>query len=83
MTLPLFAPNLTEDEHFKHWWARFERLGASPGSVADLMRMNSEINITPVLSAIHVPTLILHRTEDTLVDVEASRFMAERIPEAK
>jgi class 3 adenylate cyclase len=25
----------------------------------------------------------LHRTEDTLVDVEASRFMAERIPGAK
>jgi class 3 adenylate cyclase len=83
VTLPLFAPNLTEDEPFKHWWARFERLGASPGAVSALMRMNSEINISPVLSAIHVPTLILHRTEDTLVDVEASRFMAERIPGAK
>jgi class 3 adenylate cyclase len=83
VTLPLFAPNLTEDEPFKHWWARFERLGASPGAVSALMRMNSEININPVLSAIHVPTLILHRTEDTLVDVEASRFMAERIPGAK
>ena len=83
VTLPLFAPNLTEDEAFKHWWARFERLGASPGAVAALMRMNSEINIIPVLSAIHVPTLILHRTEDTLVDVEASRLMAERIPGAK
>jgi class 3 adenylate cyclase len=47
------------------------------------MRMNSEINISPVLQAIHVPTLILHRTEDTNVDVEASRFMAERIPGAK
>jgi class 3 adenylate cyclase len=83
VTLPLFAPNLAEDEPFKHWWARFERLGASPGAVAALMRMNSEINIIPVLSAIHVPTLILHRTEDTLVDVEASRLMAERIPGAK
>jgi class 3 adenylate cyclase len=83
VTLPLFAPNLTEDEPFKHWWARFERLGASPGAVSALMRMNSEINISPVLQAIHVPTLILHRTEDTNVDVEASRFMAERIPGAK
>jgi class 3 adenylate cyclase len=83
VTLPLFAPNLTEDEAFKHWWARFERLGASPGAVSALMRMNSEINISPVLQAIHVPTLILHRTEDTNVDVEASRFMAERIPGAK
>jgi hypothetical protein len=68
---------------FSYWWARFERSGASPGAVKALMRMNSEINISHVLPAIRVPTLILHRAEDTAVAVEGSRFMAERIPGAK
>jgi pimeloyl-ACP methyl ester carboxylesterase len=47
------------------------------------MRMNSEINISHVLPAIRVPTLILHRAEDTAVAVAGSRYMAERIPGAK
>jgi class 3 adenylate cyclase len=47
------------------------------------MRMNSEIDISHILPAIRVPTLILHRAEDTAVDAEASRYMAERIPGAK
>jgi class 3 adenylate cyclase len=83
VTLPMFAPNFVEDAQFRHWWARFERSGASPGAVKALMRMNSEINISHVLPAIRVPTLILHRAEDTAVTVEGSRFMAERIPGAK
>ena len=83
VTLPIFAPSLAHDEQIKRWWARFERLGASPGAAIDLMRMNSEINVSDVLPTIHVPTLILHRAEDTNVDVEASRFMVKRIPRAK
>ncbi len=83
VTLPMFAPSFVEDAQFRHWWARFERSGASPGAVKALMRMNSEINISHVLPAIRVPTLILHRAEDTAVAVEGSRFMAERIPGAK
>ena len=59
------------------------RLGASPASAAALRRMNMEIDVSRVLSAIRVPTLILHRTEDRLVDVRNSRYMAERIPSAR
>jgi len=47
------------------------------------MRMNSEIDISHILPAIRVPTLILHRAEDTAVAVEGSRYMAECIPGAK
>ena len=34
------------------------RLGASPGAVIALGRMNSEIDIRQVLPSIHVPTLV-------------------------
>lgn len=78
-----FAPSVADDERFRQWWARYERLGASPGAAMALMRMNSEIDVRPVLPAVHVPTLILHRREDVNITVMASRYMAQEIPGAK
>ncbi|MBI5264458.1 MAG: adenylate/guanylate cyclase domain-containing protein [Bradyrhizobium sp.] len=82
-SLGLFAPSVASDETFKQSWARFERLGASPSAVVALMRMNSQIDVRPILSSIRVPTLIIHREGDTRVNVEAGRFMAKQIPNAK
>jgi class 3 adenylate cyclase len=78
-----FAPSAADDERFRQWWARYERLGASPGAAMALMHMNSEIDVRPVLPAVHVPTLILHRQEDVNITVTASRYMAQEIPGAK
>jgi pimeloyl-ACP methyl ester carboxylesterase len=36
-----------------------------------------------VLAAIRVPTLVLHRTNELLVEVDCGRFMARCIPAAK
>jgi class 3 adenylate cyclase len=82
-SLHLFAPSMASDETFKLSWARFERLGASPSAVVALMRMNSEIDIRPILPSIRVPTLIIHRQGDVRVNVEAGRYMARQIPNAK
>ena len=82
-SLHLFAPSVASDETFKLSWARFERLGASPSAVVSLMRMNSEIDVRPILPSIRVPTFIIHRQGDVRVNVEAGRFMARQIPNAK
>jgi len=82
-SLKAFAPGKLSDERFKRWWARFERLGASPSAVTALMRMNSEIDIRHILPAIRVPTLILHRKDDPRVSVEAGRYLGSAIPGAK
>jgi pimeloyl-ACP methyl ester carboxylesterase/class 3 adenylate cyclase len=82
-SLPHFAPSVADDPPFRRWWARHERAGASPGAAMALMRMNSEIDVRHVLGAIHVPTLVLHRTGDVTVRVEAGRYQAAHIPEAK
>ena len=82
-SLRLFAPSVASDETFKLSWARFERLGASPSAVVALMRMNSEIDVRPILPSIRVPTFIIHRQGDVRVNVEAGRFMARQIPNAK
>ena len=42
-----------------------------------------EIDVRDVLPAIRVPTLVLHRTGDRGVPVEAGRYLAQHIPDAK
>jgi class 3 adenylate cyclase len=50
--------------------------------VKQLIAMERGIDLRPVLPAIRVPTLVLHRREDPLVPVELGRRVAEGIPEA-
>jgi pimeloyl-ACP methyl ester carboxylesterase/class 3 adenylate cyclase len=80
ISLPLFAPSAAGDERLERWFGRFERLGASPGAAVALTRMAAETDVRHLLPSISVPTLILHRTEDRVVPVEAARYLAERIP---
>src|SRR5579872_3490825 len=61
---PFFVPSRAGDPTFQRWFARFERLGASPASLTAYMRMNSQIDISDILPTIRVPTLVIHRTQD-------------------
>jgi pimeloyl-ACP methyl ester carboxylesterase len=77
------APSMAEDKRFRQWWARLLRMSASPAAVTALSTMNAEIDIRHILPAIRVPTLILHAVHDRAIDVGASRYMADRIPQAR
>lgn len=77
------APSMANDERFCEWAGRFMRLGASPGAVVALRRMNRTIDVRDVLSTLHVPTLILRRRDDPGSPTEDSRYLADRIPGAK
>jgi len=68
------------DARFKAWWARFERLVASPGAYRELGGIFSALDIRSVLPLIQAPTLVLHRTGDLIVPVDQGRAVAERIP---
>ncbi|MER9235731.1 alpha/beta fold hydrolase [Mesorhizobium sp. M0622] len=82
-TLPHFAPGRVDDPRFATWWARFERLSASPTAAIALARMNAAIDVRGVLAAISAPTLLIHRRNDARVDPEASRFLARKIPNSR
>jgi class 3 adenylate cyclase len=78
-----WAPSMAHDELFRLWWAKYLRFGASPNAVIDLFRMSAAIDVRDILSAIHVPTLVVHRARDRAVDIAHGRFLAERIKGAK
>jgi class 3 adenylate cyclase len=73
-------PELTMDPEILRWFTTYTRRGASPGAMIAAERMELDTDVRDILSAIHVPTLILHRVED---DPEANRYMAEHIPGAE
>jgi pimeloyl-ACP methyl ester carboxylesterase len=81
--LPAFAPSKANDPELQQWWGKFERLSASPSAAIALMRMNREIDISGILQSIRVPTLVIHRTGDTMVSVEGGRELAAGIPGAR
>jgi pimeloyl-ACP methyl ester carboxylesterase/class 3 adenylate cyclase len=81
--LAVFAPSVADDPEWISWESRVTRSGATPGSYAALLRIGRDLDVRPILPAIHVPTLVLHRLEDRVVDVAEGRLLAAEIPEAQ
>ena len=79
----VWAPGVAGDERFRRWWGQLLRLGASPAAARAVLEMTFEIDVRDILPAIRTPTLIIHRTGDRRIEVGGSRFMAERIPNAR
>ena len=77
------APSLVNDERFRQWYAKFLRLSAGPTTVINLRRMYGQIDISTILTSIHIPTLVLHRTQDMAIEIEQGRYLAGHIPGAK
>jgi len=77
------APTLADDERFRKWHSQATRFAGTPASALAWFRITMEIDIRDVLPAIRVPTLVLHRSGDRGVPIEAGRYLAEHIPDAK
>jgi class 3 adenylate cyclase/alpha-beta hydrolase superfamily lysophospholipase len=77
------SPHSTDNQRLRNWYARLERLAASPGTAARMMRMNGDVDVRAVLPSIQVPTLVMHRTGDQMVDIRHSRYLADHIPGAR
>ncbi len=83
MDLEHYAPSKANDEAFMRQTCTYLRRSASPGAAVTLLKMNTEIDLTNVLPAVRVPTLVLHRTGDRDANVEEGRWIADRIPGAE
>jgi class 3 adenylate cyclase len=83
ISVTMWAPSIASDPRAAEGLASYFRASASPGAASAIMKMNREIDVRHILPAICVPTLILHRTAERVIDVEHSRYMAQRIRGAK
>ena len=83
ISVTMWAPSIAGDPRAAEALASYLRASASPGVASTVMRMAREIDVRHILPATRVPTLILHRTAERVIDVEHARYMAQRIPGAK
>jgi len=81
--LGAWAPSRRDDAELRQWWARLQRLAASPGMVRNIFALYPQMDIRDVLPTIQVPTLVLHRRDDRMVSIELGRYLADHIPGAK
>jgi class 3 adenylate cyclase len=77
------APSEASDPGFVEWAGRLERLAASPSTIRRIMDLIGEFDVRDVLPSIRVPTLVMHRRDDSFIKIEHSRYLAEHIPGAR
>lgn len=79
----MFAPGRAGDRQFLDWWTRFERSCVSPSMARKLVDLNVRSDLSGVLPAVRVPTLVLHQRDNALVPLDAGRQAAALIPGAR
>jgi class 3 adenylate cyclase len=81
--LDIIGPSRVADERFRAWYVRVHRFSSGPDLITDTVRASVEADVRQLLPSISVPTLVLHREGDRLIDPGAGRYLAEHIPQAK
>jgi class 3 adenylate cyclase len=83
VNLDFMGPIASADPRVRQWFGRLERLAASPGGMRLLSANMERADPRPIMGDIRVPTLVLHRKGDGLMDPRHSLMYAERVPGAK
>ena len=81
--LATIAPSRVGDAQYGEWFATYMRQSASPSAAVALAEMNTDVDVRSILPTVHVPTLVMHRSEDRDANVAEGRYIAQRIPGAK
>ena len=81
--LDFMGPIAAHDPRVREWFGRLERLAASPGAMRTLTANLERTDPRPVMPEVRVPTLVMHRKDDGMMDPRHSLLYAERVPGAK
>jgi class 3 adenylate cyclase len=81
--MDIWMPSLADDRQMKEWLARYRRAGVSPDGIQSIYETFLGIDVREVLPALRVPTLVLHRRGDRVVNRRAGKWMADQIPGAR
>jgi class 3 adenylate cyclase len=81
--IELWVPSVGDDPQAREWLGRFRRAAVSPDTLAGLFAMFLDIDVRHVLPTLRVPTLVLHRHGDRIVNWRAGQWMAAQIPGAR
>ena len=81
MNVEWAAPSV-DSPAMRRFTGLLERVSMSPAMARANMAANFEIDVRPIIPSVRVPTLVLHRRDDS-VPIEHGRYFAENIPGAR
>ena len=79
----LSAPSLAADVEFRSWWKRAGERTASPAVARAMDVLTTGADIRALLPLVTVPTLVLHRVDNTFLHIGHARYLADNIPGAR
>ena len=77
------APSVADDDAFRAWWNRAGNRGAGPATARAIQAVYFQADVRSLLPLVQVPTLVLHRRDDSITRVAHGRYLADHIPDAK
>jgi class 3 adenylate cyclase len=80
--IALWAPSRMGDARFQAWAQRYERGCASPGQALKMMDLALSIDVSDDLALVAAPTLVMHRSHESLTPIADGREIAAQIPGA-
>lgn len=83
VNVDLLAPSVADDERMRAWMGRLERQSLSPTALRRVGNIHASYDVKHLLPSIRVPTLVLHRAGDQMIDPRHSQYLAAHIPGAR
>lgn len=81
--LSTIAPSMAQDQRFREWYGRYQRLAMGPTQATNGYRNGFKFEVRAILAAIRVPTLVLHRRDNAYIRADNGRYLAEHITGAR
>lgn len=78
----MLKPALGENEEVQEWARRWQRNSVSRDAVPLFYESLVHTDVRRILPTIKVPTLVLHRKGDSLVPIDNSRYIADKISDS-
>jgi class 3 adenylate cyclase len=76
-------PDMPWNEEIRAAWARHDRLAVSPGTVALMLPLVTEVDVRAVLPTVRVPTLVVQHADDPWILPAWGKYVADHISGAK
>ena len=76
----LYIPDGTPEQ--LGWWNELQKVTTSPENAERLQMALGTIDVSDMLGAVQVPTLVAHANRDHVIPIEAGRELAQGIPGA-
>ncbi len=77
------APSLAADPAVRSYWARYQRLSASPTAAIRALRTALAADIRHLLAGVRAPTLVVHAERNRLVPLAQGLYVADGIAGAE